>query len=523
MRYKSLPLSVRNGTLPEPPVTRAPRPRSRLKDIAATIPILLLVPALMLPFMPALAGTPTLRIDGITYPGARVRVVGTRFTAGEIVKLRWDGVGKHTPSVVVNRHGRFRVWMRIPRTAELGEHRLTAITRRAADPTSARQVVVLARLDVKVRRKPKPSTSVPVAPSPAPSQPGEPVVGAAPSSAPEVVVGAGRPGGLWLTEAELKALPTSGTAWSRLQAQADSGAGAAVDISCQDSSHGMKTMAIALTAARLNSAAYKAKVRDAIAAVIGTESGDDCGHGARNRILGVARNLGSYVIAADLIGLGGVDATLDAKFRSWISALRTKAPTTSYPELTLAMLDRTDGGNWAGYAGASRVAASLYLGDDTDVARSATALKEWSSTGSGFVYRSSWDMSWAANPSLPTPVNPPGTTRDGHSIDGIITVDMRRGAGYQWPPVYTQYPRESIVGRTIQAELLQRAGYDAYAWGSRALLRAAKRLVALDGLDSRWYEPNINAYWLLRDQFGELSVSGSSTGRMVVGVDWSHN
>ncbi len=61
MRYKSLPPAVRYAS-PDRPATRSadPRPRTtrsnRLGDIVATIPLILILPALVLPFVPAQAG-----------------------------------------------------------------------------------------------------------------------------------------------------------------------------------------------------------------------------------------------------------------------------------------------------------------------------------------------------------------------------------------------------------------------------------------------------------------------------------
>jgi hypothetical protein len=325
--------------------------------------------------------------------------------------------------------------------------------------------------------------------------------------------------GVWLSRAELMALPTSGSAWDRLKAQADAGPGTPVDLSCQDSKHSTATMAVALVAARLDSSAYKDKVRAAIAAIIGTESGSSCGHGDRNRILGVGRNLAAYVIAADLIDLRSYDPTLESRFRTWLSALRTKPPTAAYPTLTLANGDATDAGNWGAYEGASRAAAAVYLADTADIARSADALRHFLTDGTGFTW--SGDTSWACDPAHPTPING-SCSRDGHSLDGVIPMDMRRGGSYQWPPLVTQYPRENLVGRTIQAEILWRAGYATYDWGSHALLRASERLVALDALDPAWYEPDIHAYWLIRSHLGVLRVTGPSDGRGVSGVDWTH-
>lgn len=329
-------------------------------------------------------------------------------------------------------------------------------------------------------------------------------------------------GALWLSPDEIAALPTGGAAWRRLETVAAEGPGPPIDLSNQDSDHGLRTMSVALVAARLDDDVAREAVRDAIDAVIDTERGKTGGHAKRNRVLGVGRNLASYVIAADLVDLRSFAPALDERFRTWLRSLLTKPPTPAFPELTLSALDDSDPGNWGSYAGASRAAAALYLGDLVEVQRSAEALRHYAGDGLAFTWRDDRDLSWAANPAAPTPINPAGAMRDGNDIGGIIIADMRRGAGYRWPPTFTRYPREGLVGRAIQAELLARAGYQAYEWGDRGLVRAAQRLLTLDALDDRWYEPAINAYWLIDARFGGLPLEEPATGRTVAGVDWSH-
>lgn len=332
-------------------------------------------------------------------------------------------------------------------------------------------------------------------------------------------------GGLWLSPAELAVLPTDSKSFSDLKSVAY-GSLEPTDISNQDSQHNTRTMATALVAARLDSDPLRAKVRDAIAAVIGTETGDTGPHSTGNRILGVARNLASYVIAADLIRLRDFDSRADARFRAWLAPLRTKSLASG--STSLVEHDEKDAGNWGAYAGASRAAASLYLGDSTDVARSAAALRGWTGdrTAEMFTYRSSRDYSWQCGypeTSRYVPVNPLGCARNGHSLDGVMAEDMRRGGSYQWPPVFTSYPRENLVGRTIEAELLYRAGYPVWSWGDLAFLRVVNRQLSLSQYDSQWYEPRINAYWIIAKRYGvHLPLEGPSKGRTVIGVDWTH-
>ena len=132
----------------------------------------------------------------------------------------------------------------------------------------------------------------------------------------------------------------------RLETLAAEGPGPPIDVSNQDSDHGLRTMALALVAARMDDDEARTEVRDAIDAAINTERGKTGGHGKRNRVLGVGRNLASYVIAADLIGLRSFAPALDERFRTWLVSLLTKPPTAAFPELTLAALDDSDPGNW---------------------------------------------------------------------------------------------------------------------------------------------------------------------------------
>ena len=133
---------------------------------------------------------------------------------------------------------------------------------------------------------------------------------------------------------------------------------------------------------------------------------------------------------------------------------------------------------------------AVYLDDEQDIARAAKVMKGWlgdrssypgipgphygpEDAGRGFHFGGSEeDLSWQADPSRPRGVNPKGAEKEGHSIDGALPDDMRRGGSFTWPPEHTQYPREALSGYVPLAELLHRQGYDVYAWQNKALLRA---------------------------------------------------
>jgi len=172
------------------------------------------------------------------------------------------------------------------------------------------------------------------------------------------------PNGIWLSSAEVAKLPMSGKAWDHVKAAADGWVGTP-NISDQDSRHDTNTLAIALVYARTGNAAYRTKAAAAIMSVIGTETG--------GRTLALGRNLVSYVIAADLIDLRGMDAAQEQKFRTWLTAVRNEV----LDGQTLIVTHEKRPNNWGTHAGASRVAVDMYLGDTADLDRAAKVFKGW--------------------------------------------------------------------------------------------------------------------------------------------------
>ena len=340
--------------------------------------------------------------------------------------------------------------------------------------------------------------------------------------------------GIWISRGELMRLPMGGSAWERLKAAADGSLGEA-DIADQDSNHDVRTLAVALVYARTGEEAYRAKAAGAIESAIGTEDG--------GRTLALGRNLLSYVIAADLIDLRGYDRAREATFRAWLAAVRREPFGGGPGPGTLISTAESSMSNWGGMAGASRVAVAAYLNDERDLARAAKVMKGWlgdrsaypgipgplfrpDDIGEGFrAGGAENDLSWHADPERPRGVNPAGTTRDGHSIDGALPDDMRRGGPFQWPPDYTQYPREALSGFVALAEVLHRQGYDVYAWEDQALLRAARFLFELEQQfpEEEWWEPGVPVYRIINDRYGTSFPVGENTVQRNVGwTDWTH-
>jgi hypothetical protein len=340
--------------------------------------------------------------------------------------------------------------------------------------------------------------------------------------------------GIWISRAEVRRLPMSGPAWERLKAVAD-GPLEEANIADQDSNHDVRTLAVALAYARTGEESYRAKAADAISNAIGTEDG--------GRTLALGRNLFSYVIAANLIDLRAYDRDEEATFRAWLAGVRGERFGDSLGPGTLTSTAENSMSNWGGMAGASRVAVAAYLDDEKDLARAAKVMKGWLGDRSAYPgipgplfepdhfgrgFRAGGaedDLSWQANPDRPRGVNPEGATKDGHSIDGALPDDMRRGGPFQWPPVYTLYPREALSGFVALAEVLHRQGYDVYAWEDQALLRATRFLFELEQQfpDEDWWEAGVPVYWIINDRYDtSFPVAENTVQRNVGWTDWTH-
>ena len=220
--------------------------------------------------------------------------------------------------------------------------------------------------------------------------------------------------GIWISAQEIATLPTSGASWQALKAAAD-GTWSSAQIANQDSNHDIYTLAGALVYAKTGTVSYRSKTANAIMAAVGTESG--------GRTLALGRNLAPYVVAADLINLKQFDSAKDQQFRTWLRGVLRKSMSDGR---NLIQTHEERPNNWGTNAGGSRIAADVYLADQTDLARAAKVFKGYlgdRSSYSGFQYG---DLSWQCNSSAPVGINPKGCTKQGHSIDGVITDDQRR-------------------------------------------------------------------------------------------------
>jgi len=348
---------------------------------------------------------------------------------------------------------------------------------------------------------PEATPSVPTSPTPIPPTP--------------------RPPGdyLLISKADLMALPTSGPAWENLVAIANDPPGSP-DLTDQDNRVGVMTLATALVFARTGEESYRTRAEAQIMSAIGTEQ-----EGADNSILSLGRQLGAYVLAADFIKLSGQN---DDRFRAWLSDIRTRVLGGHGRWTSLVATHEDAPQNWGSFAGASRIAASLYLGDTADLARAAQILRGFLGDRSAYANFQGPEgaRSWSCDVAHFVPINPPCTV-DGIDLDGAIVRDIDRGGNRKWPPGRSGigYTLESLQALVLQAELLTVNGYgDAWSWSDQALKRAAGIVTRSgDAGGLSWNRSEVSYYvpWLLNARYGlSLPTRPAGFGRVFGYTDW---
>jgi hypothetical protein len=322
-------------------------------------------------------------------------------------------------------------------------------------------------------------------------------------------------GGIWISDEELALRPTSGPAWDHVMARADGNLGTP-DISDLHSKHDVRSLAPALVYARTGDEAYRQKAFDAIMGAIGTDQGASA-HA-------VGRNLFCYIVAADLIDLAQYDPAAEAAFRSWIDALRF----VERSDGSVIGEDEERANNHGRYAGASRVAIAVYLEDQPEIERAALVFKGLLGDRDAYAgFKWTRSLSWQADPDQPVGINPLGAMRDGFSIDGVLTEELRRGCDFQFPPCYTQYPWEGLQGILAEAVLLSRRGYDVFNWEDRAILRSVQFLdnLSIDYPQDPWWAVGDDTFipWLINAIYGtSFPTDPVELGDIMSYTDWTH-
>jgi hypothetical protein len=320
-----------------------------------------------------------------------------------------------------------------------------------------------------------------------------------------------RTDGIWISAAELADRPMSGPSWDALKEAADAPLKAEPNLSAREG-EGLQVMARALVYARTGIEGYRSEVVEAVMAAMGTEGGD---------ALATFRSLGTYVIAADLVGLPPAE---DAVFRAWLETLLDPTHLVGSRSLVGGHEDRPN--NWGTMAGGSRAAIAAYLDDEQELARTAVVFQGWLGDRASYAGFEYGNLAWQCDPGAPVGINPSGCTREGHSIDGVLPDDQRRSdqadGGFTWPPPRENYVYEALSGALAQAYLLHRAGYDVWNWQDRALLRAYRWLhdqAEFPAVGDDQWQP-----WLVNHVYGSdfPVVAPAQPGKIVGWTDWTH-
>ncbi len=313
--------------------------------------------------------------------------------------------------------------------------------------------------------------------------------------------------GIWIFASELSHIPMQGPAWEALKNAADSPL-SIPDLSDQDDKSDVMVLAKALIFARTGESSYRQEVIDACLGAMGTETG--------SRTLALGRNLVSIVIAADLVGL---PVRNNETFRDWLAALLYR----DFDGRTIVSTQADRPNNWGTHAGAARLAIALYLNDMRELQAAAQIFKGYLGDRNSYAGFDYGDLDWQADPDNPVGINPKGALKQGHSIDGVLCDDQRRGGDFQWPPPKENYVYEGLQGALAQAVMLHRAGFDVWNWEDMALFRAFQWLYEQANFpaegDDTWQPFLVNYYY--HQDFSAPQVS--SPGKNVGWTCWTHH
>ena len=271
--------------------------------------------------------------------------------------------------------------------------------------------------------------------------------------------------GILLSPAELMALPTSGPGWDAIMARIKSPYGGSYVLGTRDESN-KDVLANALAGARLNNAAYKAFARDKIAHMMAAprNTGD---------VLGTLRHLQTYIISADIIDLASFDPALNGKFRTWLAnEIRANYSGGGGGGSVISVHDKKPN-NFGTHAGATRIAAALYLGDANELKAARDVWYGWATGDPAYTPQTrTWTgTSWQCDSSHPRGINATGCSRSGVSLDGVIPEDQERCGEFSQTPCATNYIQGATDGMTLSFWMLARQGENPWAWGDRAALR----------------------------------------------------
>ncbi len=267
--------------------------------------------------------------------------------------------------------------------------------------------------------------------------------------------------GIWTSSAELATIPMSGRAWEEVLKAANTADSNDATVSNQDSDNNVQILASAIVYARTGNTVYKDKVIAAIERLV------FAGKPSSNT-LAWARETCAYVMAADLVGYR------TSSFSDWLRNIAEDYIALDNRTILEMFLMRPN--NWGTMAFGTLSAIYRYLGDDL---RLNEIRDYWIQCVIGpkpdFLKYGS-NLSWHVDQNNLRWINPVGAVKEGISIDGTQSDDMRRGGSFCVPPLFTSYPWEALQGLVTAARILDRAGLSIWSIGDSAIYRAVNIL-----------------------------------------------
>lgn len=314
---------------------------------------------------------------------------------------------------------------------------------------------------------------------------------------------------LVIGQADLDALPTTGAAWRALRETADGDLGDP-DLEDQDNTNAGQTLAAALVYARTREDRYRDDVVAQLEQLPDLALGDA-------RVLSVARQLGGYAVAADLVDYR------EPELLQFLDEMRTRDLGNHGRWTALTQTSEETANNWGAWALTTRIALSRYVGDERDVERAAEVFRGFlgdRAAYAGFQPTDGFDPDWVCgDPADWVPINPDGCgDRSGAAVE-----DVSRSRD-PYPEVDEnglQYSWEVLAAITMTAVLLEQAGYeDVYDWSDRAILRAAEFVERHDGFPSEYGTTQYVAWSLNKAYAVDLPTEPAGYGRQFGYTDW---
>jgi hypothetical protein len=319
--------------------------------------------------------------------------------------------------------------------------------------------------------------------------------------------------GLWISPTELAVLPMKGPGWDSVLAIAESDLGTA-DVADQDSGHDAKTLACALAAARTGRADLRTKATGALSSAIGTETGA--------RWLAIGRNLGGYVIAADVLGIHS------GPIYDWLASFLTRTLRANNTDEQVVVGNWGSGSNAIAQVGFVTAALSVYTKDSARLASFWDGYRRYCGDRTSPIKETSNSDTWQLVPSDPVGIQDKGAVKNGCRLDGAIGNDMSRGGDDVCSPAWTPYPWIGLEGAVPAALVFARAGYPAWGIADEAIHRALDYLwfVRQTTGNADWFdgERSNECVYLVNRAYGttfpcSLPVAG---GRTFGFSDWTH-